>query len=194
LRQRLAQKSDAVAQRVEFNLRPLGRRFGCPLARNSTARRVEIELRPFGALERPFVLGTLHELVDVAHLQQHARLPVEAVVLAVQEMVEEAQLQLAPIVGIEVGPVLDAVHFEPFVLRARAHEAFEIAARMQGLAAPIGGREQRRLDFGPDRRARAVVVVVERMGADIVAERAALPLELFFRQGERAADQLAVRA
>src|SRR5215470_14286575 len=93
-------------------------------ARARAARRVEIELRPFGALEGPFVLGPLHELVDVAHLQQHARLPVETVVLAAQEMVEEAQLQLAPIVGIEVGPVLDAVHFEPFVFRGRAHEAF----------------------------------------------------------------------
>ncbi len=110
------------------------------LARERAACGVEIELRPFRALERPFVLGALDELVDVAHLQQHARLPVEAVVLAVQEMVEEAQLQLAAIVGVEMGPVLDAVHLEPFVLRGRAHEAFEIAARMQWLAAPIGRR------------------------------------------------------
>jgi hypothetical protein len=32
-------------------------------------------------------------------------------------------------------PVLDAVHFEPLVLGGRPYEAFEIAARMQGLAA-----------------------------------------------------------
>src|SRR5215831_10046882 len=105
------------------------------------------ELRPLGALERPFVLSALHELVDVTHLQLHARLPVEAVVLAMQEVIEEAQLQLATVIRVEMGPVLDAVHLEPFVLGGRAHEAFEVAARMQGLAAPIGGRKQRRLDL-----------------------------------------------
>jgi hypothetical protein len=115
--------------------------------RERAACRVEIELRPLGALERPFVLSALHELVDVTHLQLHARLPVEAVVLAVQEMIEEPQLQLASVIRVEMGPVLDAVHLEPFVLGGRAHEAFEIAARMQWLAAPIGRRKQWRLDF-----------------------------------------------
>src|SRR5262252_5408683 len=97
-------------------------------------------------------------------------MPVEAVVLAVQEMVEEAQLQLAAIVGVEMGPVLDAVYLEPFVLRGRAHKAFEIAARMQRLAAPIGRRQQRRLDLGPNRRARAVVRGVAGVRADVVAK------------------------
>src|SRR5262245_46358110 len=89
-------------------------------------------------------------------------------------MVEERELLLASIVRVEMRPVLDAVHLEPFLLRRRAHEALEIAARMQRLAAPIGGGEQRRLDLRPDRRARAVVVVVKWMGANGVAERAAV--------------------
>ena len=84
------------------------------------------------------MLGALDEAVDVTDLQLHRRLLVPAVLLAVQEMVEEAQLQFAAVIGVEMRPVLDAVDFEPFVLRRRAHETFEIAARMQRLTAPIG--------------------------------------------------------
>ncbi len=123
----------------------------------------------------------------MADLQLDVRLLVPAVLLAVQEMVEEPQLQLAAVVGVEMRPVLDAVHFQPLVLGGGPHEALEIAARMQRLAAPVGGREKRRLDLRPDRRARPVVVVVERMGADVVAEGAAVPGELGLGQGLRPA-------
>ena len=94
---------------------------------------IEVEFAPAGARDRPVGFVALDEFVDVAHLQQHARLPVEAVVLAAQEMVEEAQLQLAAIVGVEVGPVLDAVRLQPLVLGCRSHEAFEIAPGMDAL-------------------------------------------------------------
>ena len=120
---------------------------------SAIAGRIEIELGPFGALDRPFVLGARDELVDVAHLQQHFRLLCPAVFLAVQEIVEEAQLLLAAVVGVEMRPVLDAVRLQPFLLGGGAHEAFEIAARMQALAAPIGGGEQRRRHLRPVRRA-----------------------------------------
>ncbi len=36
-------------------------------------------------------------------------MPIEAVVLAVQEMIEEAKLQLTPIIRVEMRPVLDPV-------------------------------------------------------------------------------------
>src|SRR5262249_117537 len=124
------------------------------LLREGPGRRVEVELRPFRALGRPLGLGALDEPVDVTHLQEDAGLLVPAVLLAVQEIVEEFQLQRAPVVGVEMGPVLDAVDLEPFVLGGGAHEAFEIAARVQRLAAPIGGGQERRLDLRPDRRAR----------------------------------------
>ena len=48
-------------------------------------------------------------------------------------MPEEPLLQVEAVVRIEMRPVLDAVHLEPFLLRRGAHEAFEIAARMQAL-------------------------------------------------------------
>jgi hypothetical protein len=82
------------------------------------------------ALERPLVLGALDEAVGVAHLQPHFWLLRPASLLAVQEFVEEPFLLLASVVGVEVGPMLDAVHFEPFLLRCRAHKTFEIATRV----------------------------------------------------------------
>src|SRR5205807_74217 len=83
-------------------------------------------------------LAALHEFVDVAYLQQHAGLPVETVLLAVQEVIEEAQLKAAPIVRVEMRPVLDPVRLEPLLLTGCAHETLEIPARMQALAAPVG--------------------------------------------------------
>src|SRR2546425_11754541 len=92
--------------------------------------RIEIELGPFRPFERPFVLPALDELVDMTHLQLYARTLFKAILLSVQEMIEELQLQLAAVVGVEMGPVLDAVHFEPFVLGGGTDEALEISARM----------------------------------------------------------------
>ena len=141
-----------------------------------------MELGPLGARERPLALRALHEPVEVAHLQQHARLLVPAVLLAVQEVVEEPQLQLAAVVGVEVRPVLDPVRLQPLLLGGGAHEALEVAARMQALAAPVGGREQGHLDLGPVGRALLVVLVVEGMLADLGAEVAAVAGELRVRQ------------
>ena len=55
----------------------------------------------------------------MAHLEQHLRLLLPAGVLALEEVAEEPLLQLDAVVGVEVGPVLDAVHLEPFLLRRR---------------------------------------------------------------------------
>ena len=44
---------------------------------------------------------------------------VPAVVLSLQEVVEEAELDLAAVVGVVVRPVLEAVHLEPLLLRGR---------------------------------------------------------------------------
>ncbi len=63
---------------------------------------------------------------------------------------------------------------------------------MQALAAPIGGRQKRRLHLGPDRRAGLVVVVVEGMGTDLFAEVAAVLRQLLFRQDFRPAHEFAV--
>ncbi len=152
---------------------------------------VEIELGPLGACERPLVLLAGDEPVEMAHLQEHARPLVPAVVPAVQKMVEELELQLAAIVGVEVRPVLEPMRLEPFLLGGGAHEALEIAARMQPLAAPVGGREQGHLDLGPVGRALLVILVIEGMLADLGAEIAAIERELRVGQVLRAAHRLA---
>ena len=130
----------------------------------------------------------------MTHLQLYARTLFKAILLSVQEMIEELQLQLAAVVGVEMGPVLDAVHFEPFVLGGGTDEALEISARMQGLPAPIRRGQKRRFHLRPDRRACAVIVVVQRMGTDVVTQRAAIARELRLRQRFRPAHQLAMHA
>src|SRR6266568_9681087 len=84
----------------------------------------------------------LDEAVDVPHLKLHAGLPVPAVLLAFQVIREEPFLKPEPVIRIEMRPMLDAVGFEPLVLRCGAHESLEVAARMQALPAPVRRREE----------------------------------------------------
>ncbi len=92
-------------------------------------------------------------------------------------------------------PVLDAVAFEPFLLGRRAHEALEIAARMQALAAPVGGREQRHLDLRPVRHARLPIFVgIELAGETVLVEVPPVGAELFLGELDRARHPVAVHA
>src|SRR6185437_11875267 len=146
-------------------------------------QRIEVKARPLRALERPFVLVPLDEaLAGMAELELDRRLAVPAGILTLEEMAEEAFLQPHAVIGIEIRPVLDTVRFEPFLRRGGADEAFEIAARMESLAAPIGGAEQRHRDLRPVRRARVVIGIIERMGEDLGAEIAAVARELGLAQ------------
>src|SRR5450631_3355123 len=109
-------------------------------------------------------------LARMTDIELHARLLVPAVLLALEEVAEELPLQSDAVVGVVMRPMLDAVHFEPFLFRCRAEETFEIAARVQRLSAPIGGRKQRYLDLRPIRRHRPVEFVVQRMREISLAE------------------------
>src|SRR6266849_7926877 len=152
-----------------------------------------MKFRPLGALERPFVLGAGNEsLARMADLEQDLRLLVPAIVLAVQEMVEEPQLLLAAVIRVEMRPVLAAMDFEPFLPRCGLHEAFEIPARMKTLAAPIGGGKQRRRDLVPHRRASAMISVGERMGEKTVTEISAVASERALAERLRSAYELSV--
>ena len=108
---------------------------------------------PARARERPFVLGAQHEpLAGMADVERHARLLLPAGVLALEEVSEEAPLQRLAVAAVEMREVGVAVHLQPFLPRAGAQPAFEIAARVQAHAAPVGGRQQRRLDLLERRR------------------------------------------
>ena len=142
--------------------------------------------------DRPGGLGARLEPVGMAHLEQHLRLlgPVGGWVL-LEEMVEEAALQVAAVIGVEMRPVLDAVRLQPLLGRGSAHEAFEVAARVQTLAAPVGGGQERHGNARPVGRAGAVILVVQRMGEDVVAEIAAVGIERRVVQRVGTADQFA---
>src|SRR5258707_15770150 len=105
----------------------------------------------------------------MAHLELHGRL-LWPVPLALEEGIEEPQLQLAPVVGVEMRPVLDAVRLEPLLLGRRAHEAFEVAARMQALPAPVRRREEWNRYAVPFGGASPAILIVERVREDLVAE------------------------
>src|SRR5258706_8292979 len=138
------------------------------------AGKIEVEPGPARPGNRPFVLVPLDEAACFAYLELHTRLPVPAVALAFQEMREKAFLQPDAVVGVEGRPVLDAVRLEPLVRRRGPHEPFEIAARMQSLPAPVRRREERHGHLVPRRRACLVIIVVERMREDLVAQIAAI--------------------
>src|ERR1017187_10725418 len=105
-----------------------------------------MELGPLRARQRPSVLMADAEfLARMTNVELHPRLLVPAVLLALEEVAEELLLQPDAIVGVIMRPMLDAVHFQPFLFRCRAEEALEIAARVQRLPAPIRGREPRDL-------------------------------------------------
>ena len=89
-----------------------------------------MEFGPFGLRQGPVALGTGLEAIDVPHLQKHPWLPSPAIVLAVQEVIEKAELKVTAVIGVKMRPMFDAVSFEPFLLRCGPHEAFKIAARM----------------------------------------------------------------
>src|SRR4029077_8897232 len=80
------------------------------------------------------------------------------------------------------------------VRRGGARKSFEIAARMQALAAPVRRREQWHRDLVPLRRARLVIVIVERMRADVGAEVAAVLGQLLVAQRFWPADEFPVHA
>ena len=65
----------------------------------------------------------------------------DASAIAFQEVAKKPLLQCDAVIGIEMRPMFAAVALKPFLLRGCSHEAFEIAARMEALSAPVGSRE-----------------------------------------------------
>src|SRR5207245_3818459 len=110
--------------------------------------------------QRPFAFMTLDEsLAWMTHLEHDRRLILPPGVSALEEVAEEPFLEAHAIVRVEVRPVLDSVHLEPFLLRGCANEPFEVAAWVQALASPVRRGEQRRPDLRPVGPARAPVLI-----------------------------------
>src|SRR5438876_6971827 len=108
------------------------------LAAEAPVGRVEVELRPPRPGQRPFAFMTLDEsLAWMTHLEHDRRLILPPGVFALEEVAEEPFLEAHAVVRVEVRPVLDSVHLEPFLLRGCANEPFEVAAWVQALASPV---------------------------------------------------------
>ena len=127
----------------------------------------------------------------MADVEQHLRPLLPAVVDALEETVEELPLQVLAVLRIEQREVRVAVHLQPFLLRAGAQEALEIAARMQPHAAPVGGREQRRLDVLEFRQPRLVVVVDQAVAQRVAVAIGAVLLQLVVGEVQRPGHRLA---
>ncbi len=144
--------------------------------------RPQITLGPAGAGQRPFSFRPGNETVEGTDLQLDRGLVAPGALVVLQEPGEEAFLQVHAVVGVEVGPVFQAVHLEPLVRGGGAGEPLEVAPGVQALPAPVGGGQYRHGDVLPARRPVAVEVAVERAGGDLPAE--VHPVRGEFRLGE----------
>ena len=81
--------------------------------------------------------------------------------------------------------------FQPLERRRSPHEALEITPGMQPLPAPVGGGEERDRDPRPVRRPRLVELVIQRVFADLLAERHPRRRQFHAGEGLRPGDSLA---
>src|ERR1700733_1228890 len=133
----------------------------------------------------------LDKLADMTNLKLNPWLVAPAVRLALEIKVEKPALQFAAIIGVKMRPMLEPVAFEPFLFRGCPDKPLEIAARMQALPAPIRRRQKRHRDLAPVGRPRSVVIIVEGMGEDFVAEAGTVTRQFFIRKSLVATDQFA---
>src|SRR4029453_17648323 len=165
-----------------------------PLRPQRGVGRVQIERGPARPRQWPRVLVALDEtLAGVPYLKEDPGLLRPAGVLALEEVAEEPLLQAHAVVGVEVGPVLDAVHLEPLVVGGRSHEALEVAARVQPPPAPVARGEEGHAPPRPVGHARAPVLVAgQPVALAVVPEVVAVRSELFLAERRRAGHPLAV--
>src|SRR5262249_40946752 len=85
---------------------------------------------------------------------------VPPVLLALEEMIEEALLQRHAIWHVKPFFMATRVSLQPLLLRRRMGKRLEVPARVQAEASPVGGAEERHVDLRPVRRLVAVPFVV----------------------------------
>ena len=98
---------------------------------------VEVERGPDGAGQWPLVLAApLEFLARVADVELDPRSAIKSLVIALEKVIEKALLEIAPIGGVEVGPVGVAVGLEPLLIRNRLDESAEVSPRVDPLTPP----------------------------------------------------------
>ena len=174
----------------------LCRVFGGAIVTSFCASASQMEFRPLRARKRPIILVADDEFFTrVADIELNARLLVPTVAFAFEEIAEELLLQTDAVVGVVMRPVLDAVHFEPFLLRRRRDKSLR---NCRADAAAVRPSSQRKacgtFTLRPIRPHRLVDIVVERMGEIGLAEIVAIGAHLLRGQRLRARHPVAVHA
>ncbi len=108
-----------------------------------------------------------------------------------EEVVEEALLQLTPVRRVEVGPVGVTVCLEPLVLGGSFDKTVEVAPRVDALTTPVRRREEGHGDPGQVHGALAVPVVEEGVALDLRERLLSVCHQLVFREGDGAGHRLA---
>src|SRR5262245_767210 len=130
---------------------------------------MNVEFGPLCTRERPFVLAPFDEFLSgVTNLQEHLRLFIPARILTLEEMTEKFLLQAHSVICIEMRPMLDAVHFEPFLVGSRAYKSLEISTWMEALSTPVCRGQQRCRHLGPVRHAGLPVGIAIELARDAV--------------------------
>src|SRR5690606_33442110 len=137
----------------------------------------------------PFPTRRSSDLV-MAHLQANPGFPLPSRVLSLEEIAKEPLLDRHTVVGVELRPMLEPVHFQPFVGARGSQVSLEVPPQVQTLTAPVGGRQQGYPDAVPARRALPVILTIQGMREYLLAEIAAVCRKLGCAQGGRAAYEL----
>ena len=107
-----------------------------------------MKLRPLRLRQWPIALVADDELfARMANVELDPRLLVPAVPFSFEEITKELLLQIDAIICVVMRPMLDAVHFEPFLFGSRSEEAFKVAARMQRLAPQLAAESSGTFTF-----------------------------------------------
>ena len=139
---------DALVETVErrgARLGRVGRHDACAGLGGSQLPALPSSLGQRPGVRRAVLVG----VVGVPHLDQYRRAGVPAVVDALEEVVEEFELDEPAVVGVVGRPVLKTVQFQPLLARTGFQEALHVAAQVQSGTAPVGRRQQGNLDLRP---------------------------------------------
>src|SRR6266705_2009188 len=71
---------------------------------------IEEQTRPLRPRDRPLMLLTFDEVIDMADLQANAGLTLPTVVDVLEKTIEEAPLHIHAVIGVEMRPVLEPMH------------------------------------------------------------------------------------
>ena len=116
------------------------------------------------------------------------RLPIPAGVLTFQHLAEEPLLQRDAIVGVELGEVLQPVHFQPLVCRTGPGPGLEVAASVQ-MVGPVRRRQHRHGDLlgfpGPLPVVRLIQRTGPQFGGRVTAVGGQLRVGQHLRPGDR---------